>query len=43
MDLKEQYAEQITHLRNKIKDQEEEIVKLQNLITLLSTDKEYDI
>jgi hypothetical protein len=41
-DLKEQYRAQITHLQNKINEQEQEIAKLKTLISLLSIEREYD-
>lgn len=42
MDLKQQYAEQIDYLRSKIRDQEQEIEKLQELIKMLTTDPVYE-
>jgi hypothetical protein len=41
-DLKEQYQAQISHLRNKISEQEQEIDKLKTLISLLTVEREYD-
>ena len=42
-DLKQQYQAQISRLQNKISEQEQEIVKLKTLITLLSIEREYEI
>ena len=41
-DLKEQYRMQISDLKNKITEQEQEIAKLKTLISLLSIEREYD-
>jgi myo-inositol catabolism protein IolC len=41
-DLKEQHRSQISHLQNKITEQEQEIAKLKTLISLLSIEREYD-
>jgi len=41
-DLKEQYQAQIQRLRSKIEGQEQEITKLKTMITLLSTERDYD-
>lgn len=41
-DLKQQYQGRISYLQDKILEQETEIVKLQELISLLCLDKEYD-
>jgi cell division protein FtsB len=41
-DLKEQYQEKIGQLQKKIEDQEQEIAKLKTMITLLSTERDYD-
>ncbi len=42
-DLKEQYQAQIVRLQTKIEEQEQEIVKLKTMITLLCVEKEYEI
>jgi cell division protein FtsL len=41
-DLKEQYQTQIQRLQSKIEEQEQEIAKLKTMITLLSTERDYD-
>jgi cell division protein FtsL len=41
-DLKEQYQLQIQRLQSKIEEQEQEIGKLKTMITLLSTERDYD-
>jgi cell division protein FtsB len=41
-DLKEQYQAQIVRLQTKIEEQEQEIAKLKTMITLLSTERDYD-
>jgi hypothetical protein len=41
-DLKEQYQTQIQRLQDKIEEQEQEIAKLKTMITLLSTERDYD-
>jgi len=41
-DLKEQYQAQIQRLQDKIEEQEQEIAKLKTMITLLSTERDYD-
>ena len=42
LDLKEQYQAQINRLQNKINEQEQEIIKLKTLISLLTIEREYD-
>jgi cell division protein FtsL len=41
-DLKERYQTQIQRLQSKIEEQEQEIAKLKTMITLLSTERDYD-
>ena len=41
-ELKEQYQTQIQRLQSKIEEQEQEIAKLKTMITLLSTERDYD-
>jgi hypothetical protein len=41
-DLKEQYREHIKHLQSKVREQEQEIAKLETIITLLSIERDYD-
>ena len=40
--LKMLHQDRITHLQNKISEQQQEILKLQEQIRLLSYEKEYD-
>ena len=42
-DLREQHQAQVSRLQNKISDQEQEILKLKTLISLLSVEREYDL
>ena len=42
-DLKQQYQGRISQLQEKITEQQKEILQLQEMIKLLSYDKEYDV
>ena len=42
-DLKQQYQGRISQLQDKITEQQKEILDLQDMIKLLSYDKEYDL
>jgi hypothetical protein len=42
-DLKQMYQGRISHLQNRITEQQKEILQLQEMIKLLSYDKEYDV
>lgn len=42
-DLKQQYRTRISYLQDKISEQEQEILKLKTLISLLSVEREYDV
>jgi uncharacterized coiled-coil protein SlyX len=41
-DLKQMYQSRISQLQSKITEQEQEITKLNTLISLLTIDREYD-
>ena len=42
-ELKNQYQMQVDRLQTKINEQEQEIAKLKTLISLLCTEKEYEV